>query len=139
MNSTLTLTQEWDKMFPQNAAVDHCKVTFHNRFGIELAADLYKPKNAAGKRAAVAVSGPFGAVKEQSSGLYAQELAARAPAREQRNRRPLLPVGVQLLHEQRVLPLEVRDLPRLDVADRRQAQVAQAHLHVPEHGAAPLL
>lgn len=77
MNSTLTLTQEWDKTFPQNAAVDHCKVTFHNRFGIELAADLYKPKNAAGKRAAVAVSGPFGAVKEQSSGLYAQELAAR--------------------------------------------------------------
>lgn len=58
MNSTLTLTQEWDKTFPQNAAVDHCKVTFHNRFGIELAADLYKPKNAAGKRAAVAVSGP---------------------------------------------------------------------------------
>ena len=56
MNSTLTLTQEWDKTFPQNAAVDHCKVTFHNRFGIELAADLYKPKNAAGKRAAVAGS-----------------------------------------------------------------------------------
>ena len=77
MNSTLTLTREWDKTFPQNAAVDHCKVTFHNRFGIELAADLYKPKNAAGKRAAVAVSGPFGAVTEQSSGLYAQELAAR--------------------------------------------------------------
>lgn len=77
MNSTLTLTQEWDKTFPQNDAVDHCKVTFHNRFGIELAADLYKPKNAAGKLAAVAVSGPFGAVKEQSSGLYAQELAAR--------------------------------------------------------------
>ena len=70
MNSTLTLTQEWDKTFPQNAAVDHCKVTFHNRFGIELAADLYKPKNAAGKRAAVAVSGPFGAVKEQSSGAF---------------------------------------------------------------------
>lgn len=77
MNSILTLTQEWDKTFPQNEAVDHCKVTFHNRFGIELAADLYKPKNAAGKLAAVAVSGPFGAVKEQSSGLYAQELAAR--------------------------------------------------------------
>ena len=77
MNSTLTLTQEWDKTFPQNDAVDHSKVTFHNRFGIELAADLYKPKNAAGKLAAVAVSGPFGAVKEQSSGLYAQELAAR--------------------------------------------------------------
>lgn len=77
MNSTLTLTQEWDKTFPQNDAVDHCKVTFHNRFGIELAADLYKPKNTAGKLAAVAVSGPFGAVKEQCSGLYAQELAAR--------------------------------------------------------------
>ena len=61
MNSTLTLTQEWDKTFPQNDAVDHSKVTFHNRFGIELAADLYKPKNAAGKLAAVAVSGPFGA------------------------------------------------------------------------------
>ena len=77
MNSTLTLTQEWDKTFPQNAAVDHCKVTFHNRFGIELAANLYKPKGAQGPFAAVAVSGPFGAVKEQCSGLYAQELAAR--------------------------------------------------------------
>lgn len=77
MNSTLTLTQEWDKTFPQNEAVDHCKVTFHNRFGIELAADLYKPKGAQGPFAAVAVSGPFGAVKEQCSGLYAQELAAR--------------------------------------------------------------
>lgn len=79
MNSTLTFTQEWDKTFPQNAAVDHCKVTFHNRFGIELAADLYKPKSAQGPFAAVAVSGPFGAVKEQCSGLYAQELAARLP------------------------------------------------------------
>ena len=77
MNSTLTLTQEWDKTFPQNDAVDHSKVTFHNRFGIELAADLYKPKGAQGSFAAVAVSGPFGAVKEQCSGLYAQELAAR--------------------------------------------------------------
>ena len=77
MNSTLTLTQEWDKTFPQNEAVDHCKVTFHNRFGIELTADLYKPKGAQGPFAAVAVSGPFGAVKEQCSGLYAQELAAR--------------------------------------------------------------
>lgn len=77
MNSTLTLTQEWDKTFPQNDAVDHCKVTFFNRFGIELAADLYKPKGAQDPFAAVAVSGPFGAVKEQSSGLYAQELAAR--------------------------------------------------------------
>lgn len=77
MNSTLTLTQEWDKTFPQNDTVDHCKVTFHNRFGIELAADLYKPKGTQGPFAAVAVSGPFGAVKEQCSGLYAQELAAR--------------------------------------------------------------
>ena len=77
MNSTLTLTQEWDKTFPQNEAVDHCKVTFHNSFGIELTADLYKPKGAQGPFAAVAVSGPFGAVKEQCSGLYAQELAAR--------------------------------------------------------------
>ena len=77
MNSTPTLTQEWDKTFPQNEAVDHCKVTFHNRFGIELTADLYKPKGAQGPFAAVAVSGPFGAVKEQCSGLYAQELAAR--------------------------------------------------------------
>ena len=67
MNSTLTLTQEWDKTFPQNEAVDHCKVTFHNRFGIELTAYLYKPKGAQGPFAAVAVSGPFGAVKEQCS------------------------------------------------------------------------
>ena len=69
MNTTLTLTQEWDKTFPKSDKVDHRKVTFHNRYGIELAADLYTPKNAAGKLAAIAVSGPFGAVKEQSSGL----------------------------------------------------------------------
>ena len=73
----LELVQEWDKVFPQNEAVDHCKVTFHNRYGITLAADLYKPKGAEGKLAALAVSGPFGAVKEQSSGLYAQEMASR--------------------------------------------------------------
>lgn len=73
----LTLTQEWDKVFPQNKNVDHRKVTFHNRYGITLAADLYQPKNAEGKLPALAVSGPFGAVKEQSSGLYAQEMAAR--------------------------------------------------------------
>ena len=73
MNSTLTLTQEWDKTFPQNDAVDHSKVTFHNRFGIELAADLYKPKGAQGPFAAVAVSGPFGAVKEQCSCAYTGE------------------------------------------------------------------
>ena len=71
----LTLTQEWDKTFPQSDKVNHCKITFHNRYGITLAADLYKPKNAAGKLPAIAVSGPFGAVKEQASGLYAQTLA----------------------------------------------------------------
>lgn len=71
----LDLTQEWDKVFPQNDKVDHKKVTFHNRYGITLAADLYAPKNAAGKLPAIAVSGPFGAVKEQSSGLYAQTMA----------------------------------------------------------------
>ncbi len=71
----LTLTQEWDKIFPQSDKVDHCKITFHNRYGITLAADLYKPKDAAGKLSAIAVSGPFGAVKEQASGLYAQTLA----------------------------------------------------------------
>ena len=73
----LTLTQEWDKVFPKNDRVSHKKVTFHNRYGITLAADMYTPRDAAGPFAAVAVSGPFGAVKEQSSGLYAQELAAR--------------------------------------------------------------
>lgn len=69
------LTQEWDKVFPQSDKVDHKKVTFHNRYGITLAADLYAPKNTAGKLPAIAVSGPFGAVKEQSSGLYAQKMA----------------------------------------------------------------
>lgn len=73
----LRLTQEWDKTFPKSEQVDHCKVTFHNRYGITLAADLYIPKNAAGKLPAIAVSGPFGAVKEQSSGLYAQAMAQR--------------------------------------------------------------
>ena len=73
----LELTNEWDKVFPQSDKVNHCKVTFHNRYGVTLAADLYVPKNATGKLAAIAVSGPFGAVKEQSSGLYAQMLAER--------------------------------------------------------------
>jgi hypothetical protein len=73
----LELTQEWDKIFPLSDKVEHSKVTFPNRFGITLAADVYKPKNATGKLAAIAVSGPFGAVKEQSSGIYAQELAKR--------------------------------------------------------------
>ncbi len=71
----LPLTGQWDKTFPQSDKTDHSKVTFVNRYGITLAADLYKPKNATGKLPAIAVSGPFGAVKEQASGLYAQELA----------------------------------------------------------------
>ena len=74
---TLKLTQDWDKTFPKSEKVDHKKVTFRNRYGITLAADMYTPKNAVGKLAAVAVCGPFGAVKEQSSGLYAQQLAER--------------------------------------------------------------
>jgi hypothetical protein len=77
MNQELTLTQEWDKVFPQSDKVDHKKVTFKNRFGITLVADMYTPKNATGKLPAIACSGPFGAVKEQSSGLYAQTLAER--------------------------------------------------------------
>ena len=71
----LNLTQEWDKVFPKSDKVDHKKVTFHNRYGITLAADLYTPKSVVGKLPAIAVSGPFGAVKEQSSGLYAQKMA----------------------------------------------------------------
>ena len=77
MNTTLQLTQKWDKTFPKSDKVDHKKVTFKNRYGIELAADMYTPKGAKGKLAAIAVSGPFGAVKEQSSGLYAQHMAER--------------------------------------------------------------
>ena len=73
----LELVKEWDKVFPQSNKVVHEKVTFRNRYGIMLAADMYIPKNAKGKLAAIAVSGPFGAVKEQSSGLYAQTLAER--------------------------------------------------------------
>lgn len=74
----MQLTQEWDKTFPKSEKVEHQKVTFKNRYGITLAADLYEPKNRAGQRlAAIAVSGPFGAVKEQSSGLYAQTMAER--------------------------------------------------------------
>lgn len=74
---TIQLTQEWDKIFPKSDKVEHRKVTFKNRYGITLVGDLYVPKNATGKLAAIAVSGPFGAVKEQSSGLYAQHLAER--------------------------------------------------------------
>lgn len=72
-----TLTQEWDKVFPKSDKIDHSKVLFVNRYGITLVADMYTPKNATGKLPAIAVSGPFGAVKEQSSGLYAQQLAER--------------------------------------------------------------
>ena len=72
-----SLVQEWDKVFPQSDKVHHMKVTFRNRYGIILAADMYIPRNAEGKLPAIAVSGPFGAVKEQSSGLYAQALAER--------------------------------------------------------------
>lgn len=71
----LQLTQEWDKIFPLSDQVSHSKVTFHNRYGITLAADVYVPKKAEGKLAALAVSGPFGAVKEQASGFYAQTMA----------------------------------------------------------------
>lgn len=75
MKENLNLTQAWDKVFPQSDKVTHGKVTFHNRYGITLAADIYIPKEVTGKMAAIAVSGPFGAVKEQASGLYAQTLA----------------------------------------------------------------
>lgn len=75
--NNMKLTQEWDKTFPKSDLVKHSKVTFHNRYGITLAADMYVPKGVTGKLPAVAVSGPFGAVKEQSSGLYAQHLAER--------------------------------------------------------------
>lgn len=71
----LNLTTDWDKIFPKSDKVDHSKVTFHNRYGITLAADLYIPKGASGRLPAIAVCGPFGAVKEQSSGLYAQTMA----------------------------------------------------------------
>lgn len=74
---TLNLTQEWDKTFSQSEKVEHTKIIFHNRYGITLAADLYKPKDAQGTLAAIAVSGPYGAVKEQVSGRYAQTLAER--------------------------------------------------------------
>lgn len=73
----LKLTAEWDKTFPKSDKVNHDKVIFHNRYGITLAADRYVPKNATGKLAAIAVCGPFGAVKEQASGLYAQTMAER--------------------------------------------------------------
>lgn len=74
---SLNLTTEWDKVFPKSDKVNHKKVTFKNHFGIELAADMYLPKDVSGKLPAIAVAGPYGAVKEQSSGLYAQEMAER--------------------------------------------------------------
>lgn len=77
MEEKLNLVQEWDKTFPKSEKVNHRKVTFHNRYGITLVADLYEPKEATEKLPAIAVCGPFGAVKEQASGLYAQEMAER--------------------------------------------------------------
>ena len=77
MKQELNLTQEWDKVFPLSDKVNHRKVTFETQYGLTLAADLYTPKDAEGKLAAIAVSGPFGAVKEQSSGLYAMRMAER--------------------------------------------------------------
>ena len=73
----MNLTQEWDKTFPKSDLVEHSKVTFHNHYGITLVADMYVPKDATGKFPAIAVSGPFGAVKEQTSGIYAQHMAER--------------------------------------------------------------
>ena len=73
----LQLTNEWDKVFPKSEKVNHRKVSFKNHFGIKLAADLYEPKDTNGRLPAIAVAGPYGAVKEQSSGLYAQEMAER--------------------------------------------------------------
>lgn len=77
MQEKLNLTNEWDKTFPKSDKVTHSKITFHSRYGITLTADMYVPKNASGKLPAIAVAGPFGAVKEQSSGLYAQTMAER--------------------------------------------------------------
>lgn len=74
----LKLVTEWDKTFPMSDKVDHSKVTFVNRYGITLAADLYVPKDKEGRLPAIAVCGPFGAVKEQCSGLYAQTMAERS-------------------------------------------------------------
>ena len=77
MKEELNLVTEWDKTFPKSDKVNHKKVTFHNRYGITLVADMYEPKNYEGKLSAISVCGPFGAIKEQASGLYAQELAER--------------------------------------------------------------
>ena len=77
MDKEIKLVQDWDKTFPKSEKVKHEKVTFKTQYGLTLAADLYIPKNAEGKLPAIAVSGPFGAVKEQCSGLYAQTMAER--------------------------------------------------------------
>jgi len=77
MSENLKLVEEWDKTFAKSEKVNHSKVTFHNRYGMTLVADMYVPKNAEGKLPAIAVCGPFGAVKEQASGLYAQTMAER--------------------------------------------------------------
>lgn len=77
MQEKLNLVQEWDKTFPKSDKINHRKITFHNRYGITLAADLYEPKNISGKLPAIAVCGPFGAVKEQCAGLYAQTMAEK--------------------------------------------------------------
>ena len=77
MEEKQILTSEWDKTFPKSEKIHHCKITFHNRYGITLAADLYEPKNAEEKLSAIAVCGPFGAVKDQAAGLYAQTMAER--------------------------------------------------------------
>lgn len=77
METSLNLVREWDKTFPKSEKVNHRKITFHNRYGITLAADLYEPKDGEGKLPALAVCGPFGAVKEQAAGLYAQTMAER--------------------------------------------------------------
>ncbi len=77
MSEELNITQEWDKVFPKSEDIIHKKITFHNRYGITIVADQYKSRKATNKLPAIAISGPFGAVKEQSSGLYAQELAKR--------------------------------------------------------------
>lgn len=77
MKEDLTITEEWDKTFLKSEKVNHHKVKFHNRYGITLVGDLYEPKDFSGKLPAIAVCGPFGAVKEQSSGLYAQIMAER--------------------------------------------------------------
>ena len=77
MTEKLTITEEWDKVFPKSEKVNHEKITFTNRYGITLVADKFEPKESEDKLPAIAISGPFGAVKEQSSGLYAQILAER--------------------------------------------------------------